>query len=549
MTFLRLMQDINQPVPTMSSATKSSDLIQANYTPPPDHVSMRSWLAVFFAALGAFMAVLDIQITNSSMADIQGALGASIDEGTWISTSYLVAEIIVIPLTGWLAQVFSTKRYLLFNAALFIFFSMCCAWADSLQSMIICRALQGFTGGVLIPMAFNVILSTLPQSKRSVGMALFSVSATFAPAIGPTLGGWITENWGWQYIFYLNLIPGIIMFTGMFLTLPSAKMQLQLLKEGDWLGVITMALGLSSLEVVLEEGNRKDWFGSPLITQLAWVAGISLVTFIVRQLVAKKPLVNLNVFANRNFAIASIANTTVGAGLYGLIYLVPLYLTQVQGYNAQQIGQVLMWFGLPQLFITPFVPKLMRIIDNRLMIIIGLGIFALSCFRTSFMSTDFSGEQLVWSQLTRAIGLPLVFVPLSTMATAELEPKVAASASALYNMLRNLGGSVGIAIMSTLLTQRQQLHSVRIGESVTLWDPEVQQRIAELTRSMLARGADIVSAHERALRIIDHAVRQQSQVMAFNDCFYMFGFILLFGGFVVLFAKKIQAAQTSSVAH
>lgn len=515
----------------------------------PEKVPLRAWLAVFFAALGAFMAVLDIQISNSSMAEIQGALGASLDEGTWIATSYLVAEIIVIPLTGWMSQVFSTKRYLLANAALFVLFSICCAWANSLNSMIVFRALQGFTGGVLIPMAFNIILSTLPQSKRPVGMALFSVSATFAPAIGPTLGGWITENWGWQYIFYLNVIPGLVLLAGLFSTLKSEPMNLGLLKEGDWVGIISMALGLSSLEVVLEEGNRKDWFGSPMITTLAWTAGISLLIFIARQLTAKKPLVALNLLGRRNFAIASLANTTVGAGLYGLIYLVPLYLTQVQGYNAQQIGQVLMWFGLPQLLITPFVPKLMKHIDNRLMIITGLSIFAISCFRTSNMSTDFSGEQLVYSQFIRAFGLPLVFIPLSSMATGELEAKLAASASSLFNMLRNLGGSLGIAAMSTLLTQREQLHSARIGESVTLFDPQVQERINQIAQTMVSRGADLVSAKNQAIHILDHSVRQQSLVMAYNDCFYLFGFILLAGGAVILLARKTKAVASAEMVH
>lgn len=494
------------------------------------------------------MAVLDIQITNSSMAEIQGALGASLDEGTWIATSYLVAEIIVIPLTGWLAQAFSTKRYLLFNAALFVFFSVCCAWSTTLTSMIICRALQGFTGGVLIPLAFNVIVSTLPPSKRPVGMALFSVSATFAPAIGPTLGGWITQNWGWQYIFYLNIVPGIILLAGLFFTMKDSPMKLSLLKDGDWIGIISMAIGLSCLEVVLEEGNRKDWFGSPMIAQLAWIAGIALLVFVVRQLTARKPLISLQLFGRRNFAIANIANTTVGAGLYGLIYLVPLYLTQVQGYNSQQIGQVLMWFGLPQLLITPFVPKLMKIIDNRLMILLGISIFAISCFRTSNMSADFSGEQMVYSQFVRAFGLPLIFIPLSSLATGELEARVAASASSIYNMMRNLGGSLGIAALSTLLTQREQLHSSRIGESVSIWDPQVQQRINDLTQVMVSRGADLATAKDQALHVISHSIRQQSLVMAYNDCFYLFGFILLLGGAVIILAKKPKL-QGVSAAH
>lgn len=514
----------------------------------PEQVKLRDWLAVFFAALGAFMAVLDIQITNSSLADIQGALGASLDEGTWISTSYLVAEIIVIPLTAWLAQVFSAKRYMLVNVLLFTIFSMCCAWATTLPAMIMFRALQGFTGGVMIPMAFNVILSNLPMSKRPQGMALFSLSATFAPAIGPSLGGWITENWGWEYIFYMNLVPGLLVLAGLYFTLKSQKMQLDLLKEGDWIGIISMALGLSCLEVVLEEGNRKDWFGSPLIMRLGIISAVSLIVFIIRELTAKKPLVQLRLLAQRNFGIASLANMTVGAGLYGLIYLVPLYLAQVQGYNAMQIGQVLMWFGILQLFVTPFVPTLMKLIDNRLMILIGLSIFALSCFRTAVMTINFSGDQLLNSQILRAFGLPLVFIPLSALATSGLSAKEAPSASSLFNMLRNLGGSLGIALMSTVLTQREQLHSLRIGESVSLYDPQTQERINMLTQAMMTRGADLVTAKNQALQVISHTVRQQSTIMAFNDCFYMFGFVLLAGGLVILLAKK-GASTADMSAH
>ena len=514
--------------------------------PPPEKVELKDWLAVFFAALGAFMAVLDIQITNSSLADIQGALGASLDEGTWISTSYLVAEIIVIPLTAWLAQVFSAKRYMLVNVALFVFFSMCCAWATTLPAMIVFRALQGFTGGVMIPMAFNVILSNLPMSKRPQGMALFSVSATFAPAIGPSLGGWITENWGWEHIFYMNLLPGLAVLAGLFFTLKSQKMQLNLLKEGDWVGIFTMATGLSCLEVVLEEGNRKDWFGSPLIMRLGIISALSLIVFVIRELTAKKPLVQLRLLAQRNFGIASLANMTVGAGLYGIIYLVPLYLAQVQGYNAMQIGQVLMWFGILQLFVTPWVPKLMSMIDNRIMILVGLSIFALSCFRTAVMTVNFSGEQLISSQFLRAFGLPLVFIPLSSLATAGLDKKQAPSASSLFNMLRNLGGSLGIALMATLLTQRQQLHSARIGESVTIYDPQVQERINMLTQAMVARGADLVTAKNQALQAISHSIRQQSTIMAFNDCFYLFGFVLLAGGLVILLARKSSTVDMSA---
>src|SRR5690242_1475122 len=249
-----------------------------------DHVSLRTWLAVIGATLGAFMAVLNIQIVNASLADIQGAIGAGIDDGGWISTSYLIAEIVVIPLSGWLARVFSVRIYLLTNAVLFLVFSAACAFAHDLPQMIVLRTVQGFTGGVLIPMAFTLIITLLPKAKQPVGLAMFAISATFAPAIGPTIGGYLTENFGWEYIFYVNVVPGTVMIAMLFVSLESRPMNLALLREGDWPGIITMAIGLSALQTVLEEGNKDDWFGSPFIVRLAVIAAIALTLFIAIEL-------------------------------------------------------------------------------------------------------------------------------------------------------------------------------------------------------------------------------------------------------------------------
>src|ERR1700753_4035740 len=232
-------------------------------------VSARTWIAVLGATLGAFMAVLNIQIVNASLADVQGAIGAGIDDGGWISTSYLIAEIVVIPLSGWLAQAFSVRIYLLTNAMLFLAFSAACALPQDLSQMIVLRALQGFCGGVLIPMAFTLIITLLPKSKQPVGLALFAVSATFAPAIGPTIGGYLTENFGWQYIFYVNIVPGAIMIGMLFFSLEAKPMNLSLLRDGDWAGIVTMAIVLAALQTVLEEGNKDDWFGWTFLVLLS----------------------------------------------------------------------------------------------------------------------------------------------------------------------------------------------------------------------------------------------------------------------------------------
>jgi MFS transporter, DHA2 family, multidrug resistance protein len=513
-----------------------------------DRVPFKTWVGVFATVLGAFMAVLDIQITNSSLRDIQAALGATLEEGSWISTSYLVAEIVVIPLSGWLSQVFSTRRYLLVNAALFVFFSMSCAWAWNLPSMIAFRAMQGFTGGVLIPMAFTVLLTTLPPSKQPIGMALFAITATFAPSIGPTLGGWLTENFSWHYVFYINLVPGLMLLAGVWYAIAPKPMQLHLLKHGDWAGIIAMAIGLASLQVVLEEGSRKDWFSSSLIVRLTILAVIFLSLFLWIELTRKQPFINLRLLKVRNFGLAAIVNVALGIGLYGSVYILPFYLGQIQNYNAMQIGEVLMWAGLPQLFIIPFVPKVMQRIDIRVLIGVGISLFAVSCLMNSAMTNQTGIDQLRISQIVRAMGQPLIMVPLSTIATAGIAASQAGSASGLFNMMRNLGGSIGIAALATLLTRREQFHSNRLGESISLYDLNTQERLNQLTQYFVSRGADLATAQQQALGAIDNIVRREAYILAFNDCFYFIAMALLLSGLAILFFKRVKATG-SAAAH
>ena len=506
----------------------------------PELVPLKNWLAVIGSAIGAFMAVLDIQITSSSLRDIQGALGASVDEGSWISTSYLIAEIVTIPLTGWLSRVFSPRIYIIVNAILFVIFSMCCGLAHDLPTMIFFRAAQGFTGGTLIPMAFSIILSMLPPSKQPIGMAIFSITATFAPSIGPAIGGFLTDSLSWQYIFYLNLIPGVVLIALLWFALPSQPMQLDLLKKHDLPGIISMAIGLSCLTYSLEEGQRKDWLGSQTIQITALLAVIFIVVFVVRELTAKNPLIDLKLFARPNFAIGSIANVALGVALYGSVYLLPLYLGITQGYSAWQIGQVMIWSGLPQLMITPLVPWLMGKVDTRLLLVFGLSLFGISCLMNSFMSHDYAGDQLILSMFVRALGQPFIMVPLSGLATAGIEKSQTGSASALFNMMRNLGGSVGIALASTLLTQREQFHSERIGEHITNSDLAFQSWMNSAAAALHHSGATMWMAKEQALQSMAHLVQREAYVMAFNDSFAVVGIVLLLAAATAIFLKKPQ---------
>lgn len=525
MSDLALIGDLAEAAPPGRERMAAGRVLEA--VAPGERVSLRDWVALMGAMLGAFMAVLDIQITNASLNDILGSLGATLEEGSWVSTSYLVAEIIVIPLTGWLSDVFSGRRYLLANAALFLVFSIACAWAWSLESMIVFRALQGFTGGVLIPMAFNLVLKLLPAAKRGLGFALFGMTATFAPAIGPTIGGWLTDNYGWPAIFYLNLVPGVLLMSAVAWGLAPGKPRLALLRRGDWSGIGAMAIGLGSLIVFLEEGNRNDWLNSKFIVLLALTAATFLSVCVVIELKRREPFINLRLLADRNFGIGTVISTAFGVGMYGAMYLLPVYLAQVQGYNAQQIGWTIIWSGAPQLLMMPVAAALLRWFDARLLLTLGLALFSGSSFMNAAMTNLTAYDQLILAQLVRAMGMPLVIVPLTSLATGHIGPQQAGSASALYNMFRNLGGSIGIALLATQLDLREKFHSVRLGEAVSLFHPATNERLDTLTQQFIARGAEAVAAAQQAVGALAGTVRREAYVMAYGDCFYLIGVLLL----------------------
>jgi DHA2 family multidrug resistance protein len=528
-----------QPTIDAASAANLGKSAQAAAGKAEPAVSAKTWIAVIGATLGAFMAVLNIQIVNASLADIQGAIGAGIDDGGWISTSYLIAEIVVIPLSGWLATVFSIRRYLLTNAILFLILSVACAFAQDLPQMIVLRAIQGFSGGVLIPMAFTLIITLLPKSKQPVGLALFALSATFAPAIGPTIGGYLTENWGWQFIFYVNLVPGAVMIAMLWFSLEAKPMKLSLLREGDWAGIATMAIGLSALQTVLEEGNKDDWFGSPFIVNLSVTAAVALTAFLWIELTTQKPLLNLRLLVRRNFGFGMLANFLLGIALYGSVFILPVYLSRIQGYNAEQIGMVLAWTGLPQLLLIPLVPRLMKRFDPRLIIGIGFALFAASNFMNIYMTNDYATDQLFWPNIVRALGQALVLAPLSAVATAGIEAENAGSASGLFNMMRNLGGAVGIAMLQTFLTKREQYHSNVLTQSVSMLEQATRTRIDQLTQYFITHGvADHAEATHRAVIAISRVVQKQAFILAFSDTFYLLGAALIVALVATLLLKK-----------
>jgi len=511
-------------------------------TRPVGEPSRRDWIAVMSAMLGAFMAVLDIQITNSSLKDIQGALSATLEEGSWISTSYLVAEIIMIPLTAWLVQLLSARRLAVWVSIGFLISSLLCSFAWNLESMIVFRALQGFTGGALIPLAFTLTLIKLPESQRAKGMALFAITATFAPSIGPTLGGWLTENWGWEYIFYINVPPGLVMIAGLLYGLEKKKPHWELLKSTDYAGIVTLAAGLGCLQVFLEEGHRKDWLESSLIVELGVVALLSLILFVILQLSRPNPLINLGILRERNFGLTSVASLGMGLGLYGSIYLLPLYLAQIQQYNALQIGQVIMWMGIPQLFLIPLVPKLMKIIPPKWLCAAGFALFGLSSFASGALNPDFAGDQFHPIQIIRAIGQPMIMVTISLIATAYVQPQDAGSASSLFNILRNLGGAIGIALLATLLDSRTKVYFDYLREALVPTNPAVAERLSTLAAQL--------GSEQAALGRLSEITHQQAMIMAYNDAFHFVGIALVISMVAVLLTRPLpQDMQAGAGGH
>jgi MFS transporter, DHA2 family, multidrug resistance protein len=511
--------------------------------PSEEQVSLKTWIAVGGAMIGAFMAVLNIQVTNSSLPDIEGGIGTGGVNGAWISTAYLIGEIIVIPMTDFLSRVFSLRRFLIANTALFLVLSVSCGQATSLPEMIILRGLQGFFGGVLIPLAFTIIVAMLPPSKRPMGFAGFSITATFAPAIGPTIGGWLTDNYGWQTIFYMNLVPGAVMLAALIYGLPKSKPQYNLLARGDWLGIALMAVGLATFQTVLDDGNVYDWFGSPFIVRLSIISAIALTLFVIVELRRDEPLIRFRLLARRNFGFGTLGNFLLGFALYGSAYLLPQYLAVSQGFDAQQSGEVMAWTGVPQLFIIPFVPLLMRKFDSRFLVGFGLAVFAASCFMNLHLDRDYAAPQLLIPDITRALGQALVMTPLSAIAMVGITPAEAGSASGLFNMLRNLGGAIGTAAIETFFTKREQYHSFIINNQVSLLQPATRSRLDSLQQYFMSHGVpDPAGAMHRAVIAVGEIIREQATLMGYSDCFALIGVILICAVLSVAMLRKGAAS-------
>ena len=525
-------------VASVDGAPPHGDSVQVP-APAAERASFRTWVAVIGSTIGAFLAILNIQVVGASLADIQGGIGAGIEDGGWITTSYLIAEIIVIPLSGWLANAFSLRAYLLTSTALFLGLTAACAFAQTLGQMIVIRAAQGFAGGVLIPLAFSIIMTKLPRSQHPIALAIYSIAVIFAPSIGPVLGGYFSDTFGWQSVFFLSLPGGLVMIAMLWYALDAAPPQLQLLRQGDWLGILTMALGLGCLETVLEEGNKDDWFGSPFITRLAVISVVSLGIFIYVELKRSAPLLHLRLLTRRNFGLGTCANFVFGFSMFGWIYLVPQYLSRIQGYSSQEIGGVMVWLGLPQLLLIPFIPKVMQRVNPRLLVSVGFALFSAGSLLAMPLSDDFSGPEFLSSSLVRAVAQAMTMTPLMAIAIEGIESQYAGSASALFNAIRNMGGAVGIAIVQTFLTKREQFHSSVLSSQVTMLGESARHRLETLSVYFRAHGvSDPALAMREAVVAVGRAIQHQAFLLGYSDTVVMQSAVLGLGLAAVVFLRR-----------
>jgi DHA2 family multidrug resistance protein len=522
----------------MSSTTIATTGQPAPAPASGERIDPARLLAFLAMCFGMFMAFLDIQVVSASLAQIQAGLAASSDEITWVQTSYLMAEVVAIPLSGFLSRALGTRIMFAGAAAGFTLASLMCGLTSSMSQMIVWRAVQGFIGGGMVPTVFASAYIIFPRSRMPVIVPMIGLVATLAPTIGPTVGGYLTDSFSWHWLFFINIVPGIVVTIAAITLIDFDKPDFSLFETFDWVGLISMASFLGTLEYVLEDGPRYDWFDDSTIALATAISAVSAVIFLVRVITARNPIVDLRAFLDRNFALGSIFSFVLGVGLYGLTYLYPVYLGEIRGYDSLMIGETMFVSGAAMFLAAPLVGQLMNRTDPRIMLAAGFAIFGLSNWEASYLTKDWDFAQLFVPQVLRGIGMMMAIVPITNVALGTLAPDRLKNASGLFNLTRNLGGAVGLATLNTLLDNRIDLHLARLHESIT-WS---RQPVVEALKGLAARipGSD---AQAMALKQLYLLVRQQGTVMAFADLFLLLSVLYMaFAGLVILMRRPDPAA-------
>ncbi|RTK92782.1 MAG: DHA2 family efflux MFS transporter permease subunit [Rickettsiales bacterium] len=510
------------------------DQEQINQKIPPKTI-----LAFFAMVVGMFMAILDIQIVASSLSVIAAGLSASGDELSWIQTSYLIAEVIIIPITGFAARLLSIRIAYFIAALGFTIMSIFCSLAVNIEAMIICRALQGFFGGAMIPTTFSTIFIIFPKHMRTKVNMIVGLVVTVAPTIGPTLGGYITETISWHFMFLLNVIPGIFVCVVVFLYVDFDKPNYKLLNNFDLKGMLLMAFCLGSFQYVLEEGNNKGWLDDSHILFLSILIGISFVCLMFRELTFENPIIDLSAYKNKNFSLGCIYAFILGVGLFGSVYLLPLFLFSVSGFNTLQIGVTMIVTGAFQFVSAPLTAKMIeRGVDKRIILAIGFSLFSWGCYLNSSLTADSGYWDMFYPQMVRGLSLMFCFMPINDLALGTMSKDQVQNASGLYNLTRNLGGAIGLAMINNIIINKSSAFVQTMKDNMPLTSPQVQETISALTQGLSGKVNDPQAA---AYMMLNGIIQKEALVMAINNVFMIIAGLFCFGIMLIPFLTPPQA--------
>jgi len=511
--------------------------------------AVNKWIIALAVMLPALMEVIDTSVANVALTSIQGSLNAGTDEATWVLTSYMVSNAVVLPMTGWLSRMFGRKRFLMTCIAIFTFSSFLCGAAPNLATLIIFRVLQGAAGGALIPISQSILLESFSAAEQGMANALFGVGVMFGPIIGPALGGWITDNLSWRWIFYINLPVGLIamVMVGSFIfDAPQVKKTRETV---DYWGLTFLVLGIGALQIVLDKGQQDDWFSSPFIVGCSVVTVVSLAMMVFVELRHPHPVVNLRLFKNVQFSAGNLVMFIMGFGLYGSLMLIPLFLQSLLGYSATLAGMVMAPGGIATLMLMPVVGLALAKYDGRKIVFAGLVVSGLSMFMWQAFSLQVAYNSFLWPRIVSGIGLALVFVPLTTLTLGSIKPEDMGDATGLYSLLRNIGGSVGIAATATMLARFNQFNQNMLAGAVNPFSAQFQQKVAAITQGYIARGVESVLAQKLGLSAVYRLVQQQAAILSYNRIFWVLGLAFLAVIPFLLLIKRPKPGAAAVAAH
>jgi MFS transporter, DHA2 family, multidrug resistance protein len=529
----------------MANATTAPPGMMSAPAAPAERIAPRRLIAFLIMVFGMFMSILDIQIVSASLNEIQAGLSASSSEVSWVQTAYLIAEVIAIPLSGFLSRALGTRMLFAISAAGFTFASFLCGFASSIEQMILWRALQGFLGAGMIPTVFASAYTVFPRSKFHIVGPIIGLVATLAPTVGPTVGGFITDAMSWHWLFFINVVPGVIITVGVLALVDFDQPNLALLDRFDWWGLIFMAGFLGSLEYVLEEGPQYEWLQDTSVAICAAIGSISAIAFFWRVLTVEEPIVDIRAFTNRNFGIGCMLQFCIGIGLYGLTYIYPRYLAEVRGYSAMMIGETMFVSGITMFLMAPIVGRMMLRFDMRYIIAFGLIVFGIGTWQMTGITKDYDFYELMLPQILRGIGMMCAMVPTNNVALGTLPPDRVKNASGLFNLTRNLGGAVGLALINQILNQRTDLHIARLQERVNWGNATAVETLNNFTQNMQGKG----DAALMAMKQLSQIVHRQAVVMGYGDVFFMLTFFYFGLSLLVILLKKPAALPGGGGGH